>query len=435
MTSHWNKRVWRIAGPIILSNISVPLLGLVDTAVVGRLPGPSYIGAVAIGAMIFNVLYWAFGFLRMGTTGFTAQAIGRDDFDDCRNILGRAFIIALMISAGLLLLQVPLKSLAFQIVDASPSVLMLSDTYFDIRIWAAPAALLNYALLGWFIGAEDTKSALISQVFLNGLNMVLDIIFVLHLDWGVDGVAYATVIAEYSALGLALLLMKKRAARLGGQWQPTAWFNLQAQIAMMTVNRDIFIRTLCLQAVFVSFTAVGARLGDVQLAANAVLLLFQSIMAYGLDGFAFAAETLTGQAYGARRKQDFHEAVRAGTRFAVALSVLTALVYWLFGPMVIDFITKDAAVQQSARIFLIWTIISPIISVWSFMLDGIFIGCTRSREMRNAMAISLVFYLCLLAVTLPAFGNHGLWFAFLAFMAMRAMTLRLYYGRILKHFG
>ena len=431
----WNKRVRRLAGPIILSNVSVPLLGVVDTAVVGRLPGPEHIGAVAVGATIFNVVYWAFGFLRMGTTGFTAQALGRRDFDDVRNILGRAFVIAVVICLGLWLCQTPIKRLALGIIDASDAVTPLAERYYDIRIWAAPAALMNYALLGWFIGAEHTKAALISQAFLNGLNMILDAVFVLRFQWGVDGVALATVIAEYAGLGVGLLLMAVKSKSLGGRWRRSAWVEPAALKAMMAVNRDILIRTLCLQTAFVLFTAIGARLGDVQLAANAVLLLFHFVMAYGLDGFAFAAESLAGQAYGARRMGDFKAAARSATTFALVLSIVAAPIYWSLGPLVIDAITIEPQVRETARQYLIWVVVSPVVSVWPFMLDGIFIGCTRSSEMRNAAMMSLCFYLGFLVLAPPVLGNHGLWLALMGFMVVRALTLLVHYPKILDHFS
>ena len=301
------------------------------------------------------------------------------------------------------------------IIDASDAVTPLAERYYDIRIWAALAALMNYALLGWFIGAEHTKAALISQAFLNGLNMILDAVFVLRFQWGVDSVALATVIAEYAGLGVGLLLMAVKSKSPGGRWRRSAWVEPAALKAMMAVNRDILIRTLCLQTAFVLFTAIGARLGDVQLAANAVLLLFHFVMAYGLDGFAFAAESLAGQAYGARRMGDFG-AARSATTFALVLSIVAAPIYWGLGPLVIDAITIEPQVRETARQYLIWVVVSPVVSVWPFMLDGIFIGCTRS-EMRNAAMMSLCFYLGFLVLApagpwqsrfmVGSYGFHG----------------------------
>lgn len=427
-----NRDVWRLAAPIILSNVSVPLLGAVDTAVVGHLPGPQYIGAVALGALIFSFIYWAFGFLRMGTTGFCAQALGASDTDEVRSILARAILVAGGLSLGLLLLQWPIKELAFTLIDASDAVEHLAREYYQIRIWGAPAALANFALVGWFIGVRDARAALLMQLVMNGLNIVLDLWFVVGLDWGVAGVAWASLISEISAIGVGLMLARRNLRAIGGHWIKARIFDTPRLMRMLVVNVDIFIRTLCLQTAFAYFTAQGAKMGDVVLAANAILLNFQGIMAYALDGFAHAVEALAGGALGARNRQVFRQAVKTSTLWALLFAVIFSLGYTLFGNWMVDIMTNLEDIRALARVYLPWMILSPVLSVWSFQLDGIFIGATRTAEMRNAMVASLIVFAIAVFVLVPAFGNHGLWAALSVLMIVRALTLALFYPALEK---
>ncbi len=429
-TKNWNLVIWRLAGPIMISNVSVPLLGIVDTAVVGQLDGAHYIGGVAIGAQIFSIMYWTFGFLRMGTTGFTAQSLGRGDMDQVLAWLMRSFVIAIIAGVGLVILQVPLLSGALSLIGPSQQVSQLTSDYYAIRIWGAPAVLMSYGLLGWFIGIQNTKALLMIQVGMNVSNIILDLIFVLGFGWGVEGVALATVISETGAAIFGCWLAIRHARGLGGQWRLsllTQWDHLKK---LMSLNRDIIIRTLCLEAAFVTITALGARMGDTILAVNAVLMLFQGLMAYGLDGFAHAVETLAGHARGARDKTAFKAAVRTSTIWALAFSVPFSLVFWLFGGELIDLMSKTAEVRLIARDYLIWIIILPILSVWSFQLDGIFFGLTRGTEMRNAMIVSLAVFAAAISLLVEPYGNHGLWLAFSIFMATRGITLGFYYPAI-----
>ncbi len=429
-TADWNRRVWRLAGPIILSNISVPLLGAVDTAVVGHLPDARYLGAVAVGAMIFSLLFMAFTFMRMSITGLTAQALGTGNADEVRACIARSLILALALGSGLLLLQRPLGWGALALVAASSDVEPLAEAYFAIRIWAAPAALANFAILGWFIGIHNTRAALIHQLAMNGANIVLDLWFVVGLGLGVEGVAAATLIAELGAAALGLWLVGVNAKRIGGRWRRDLAFDSARFRCLAAINGDIFIRSLCLQAAFALFTVIGARMGDAMLAANAVLMIFQSFISNGLDGFAYAASALAGAAIGAGSRRQLQGAVLATSLWALAFAFFFTLGFAVFGSLFINLFTDIAEVRATALVYLPWIMLSPLISVWSFQLDGIFVGATRTAEMRNAMIASLAVYGGALAILVPSFGNHGLWAAFMVLMVARAVTLAMFYPRL-----
>ncbi len=426
----WNARVWRLAGPIMVSNISTPLLGAVDTAVMGHLPDPAYIGAVALGAIIFNFLFWGFGFLRMGTTGFTSQAHGAGDRAELRAALVRPLILAVALGAALIALQVPIGWLAIRLLDASATVEGLTHDYYAIRIWSAPFALANYALLGWLLGTQRAFTVLLLQVVLNGTNIVLDLVFVIGFGWGIEGVAFASLLAEMAATFLGLALVAKPLFR---DKAPLEWAHVAARerlLALFRVNADILVRTLCLISAFAYFAAQGAQMGDLVLAANAVLMQFLSVTAYGLDGFAHAAEVLTGSALGAGSRRAFRQVVKVSTLWALGMSLLAGLVFLTAGRPLIGILTNISEVRTTAAVYLPWMVVFPVISVWSFMLDGIFIGTTRTGEMRNAMIASLAVYLVACWLLVPAFGNHGLWLAMMIFMAARAISLGAYYPRI-----
>ncbi len=435
MSTDWHRRTWRLAGPLMLTNVSVPLLGLVDTAVMGRLPGPQYLGAVAVGALIFNFVYAGLNFLRMGTTGLTAQSLGRREPDEVRGWLARAAVLALGLGLALIAMQALILQAALVAADPSRLVRPLIESYFAIRIWSAPAALMNFALLGWFFGIQNTRAGLITQVAMNGANIVLDIWFVLGLGWGVEGVAWATLLSEVGAVGLGLALARRDLARLGGHWDVPRIFDGIRFRRMVRVNRDIFIRSLCLQASFFTFTAVGARMGDTVLAVNAVLLNFQFFMGYALDGFANAVEALAGEAVGARNQGDFRTAVRTTGLWALLFAAAFGAVYLFFGGVIVDILTTVPEVRAAARDYLPWLVALPLVSVWSFQFDGIYIGSTWSAEMRNGMIASLAVFAAALAVLVPQLDNHGLWLAFLVFMATRGLTLGAWYPRLARTVG
>ena len=423
MTENWNRKTWRLAGPVMISNISTPLLGAVDMAVVGHLPGPQYLGAVAVGAMIFNIIFHSCNFLRMGTTGLTAQALGGGDADEVRVWLLRAGLLAFLVGAAFIILQAPIAWAAITVIGPSPEVAPLAEEYYAIRIWSAPAAMANYALLGWFFGIQNARAALVMQVFLNGLNVLLDLWFVLGLGWGVAGVAWATVIGEYAAIGLGLALVAANARRIGGKWDVPRVFRANRLARMVRVNRDIFLRSMCLQITLAIFTALGARMGDVILAVNAMLLNMHLLMTSALDGFANATEALSGEALGRRDRRRFRAAIRATSLWALVFALALALVFFISGPFLIDVLSGVAEVRAEARTYLTWAIVLPLVSVWSYQLDGVFIGATWTREMRNGMALSMGFFILALFVLVPMAANHGLWLSFMGFMAMRAITL------------
>ncbi|MCV2871242.1 MATE family efflux transporter [Defluviimonas sp. WL0050] len=423
-----HRRVLKIALPIVLSNATVPLLGAVDTGVVGQMGQAAPIGAVGVGAVVLASIYWIFGFLRMGTSGLVAQSHGAKDPAETGAILMRALMIGITAGIVFILSQVLLFRAAFWLAPASDEVEALTRGYLAIRIWGAPATIALYAVTGWLIAVERTKSVLVLQLWMNGLNIGLDFLFVLGFGWGVEGVAVATLIAEWSGLALGLWLC--RPAFAGGQWCDWARvFDRVRIVRMMKVNGDIMIRSVILQASFTTFVFWGAHFGDVTLAANQVLLQFLEITAFGLDGFAFAAESLVGQAVGARSAFTVRRASVVTSQWGVGGAVALGLFFWLAGPVLIDLMTTEPDVRATARGYLIWVAMAPVVGVASWMFDGIFIGATLSREMRNAMLVSVAIYVVAL-MTLPgAFGNHGLWAALMVLNVARGVTMALRYRR------
>ena len=426
-----HRKVWALAGPIIISNISVPLVGAVDTAVVGRLPGPQAIGAVALGALIFSFLYWGFGFLRMGTTGFVARAFGANNQQALGDTLLRVFLLAFGFGLLTIILSQPLIGMALHLLDSSLEVEQLTRNYAEIRIWSAPATLCMYVFTGVFIGLQQTARAFYLQLILNITNVMLDFLFVMGYDMGVEGVALATLIAEYFAAICGFILLREPLAIALRQLNWQRLLERGALLELMHANGNIFVRTLCLVFSFAYFTAQSAKFGEVVLAANAILIHLHSIMAYGLDGFAHAAEALTGSAYGAGKRQNFSRAVRLTNIWAGIMAAIVSLLYLLFGELILGLFSNIQTVMDTALIYLPWMIIAPLISVWSFQFDGIFIGVGYTREMRNAMLVSTALYLVLLNLLLPYWGNHGLFMALSLFMLIRALTLGYYYPNIL----
>jgi MATE family multidrug resistance protein len=415
----------------MVSNVSTPLIGVVDTAVVGQIPDPAYIGAVAVGALVFTFIFWAFGFLRMGTSGLTAQALGAQDVDEVGANLGRALLIAVAIGLALIMLQWPIRETAFLLLSGSTQVEELARSYFDIRIWAAPATLANYALLGWFIGLGRTDIGLVLQLVLNIINIVLDALFVLGFGWDVRGVALGTLCAECIAASVGFVIAWRHLRRIDGSLSVASLVAPERLRRTLVVSGDIMLRSLALIFVFVWFVAQGVRQGDVILAANAVLIHFTSVAAFFLDGLAFAAEALVGRALGARQRAGLIAAARLTTVWASGTALLMAGVIAVGGTYFIDAMTVDAATRAAARVYLPWAAASPLLGVWAFQLDGIFIGATRTAEMRNAMLITVVIYL-LSWWFLKPFGNHGLWGALYVHYLARIGTLLAYYPGLVR---
>ncbi len=421
-----HRRVIAIALPIVISNATVPILGAVDTGVVGQMGEAAPIGAVGIGAIILASLYWIFGFLRMGTSGLVAQAHGARDRAEVSAGLIRALLIAMAAGLALIVLQIPLFAAAFRIAPASAAVEALARDYMALRIWGAPATIALYALTGWLIALERTRAVLVIQLWMNGLNVGLDLWFVLGLGLGVTGVASATLIAEWTGVVLALWLA--RDAFADGYWRSAALvLDKRRLLQMARVNTDIMIRSVLLQASFTTFLFLGAGQGDVRLAANQILLQFLEITAYALDGFAFAAEALVGQAVGTRSASGVRRASLITSQWGAGGALLLGVAFLLAGPQIIDLMTTAPEVRETARHYLPWLAIAPLIGVASWMFDGIFIGATLTREMRNAMFVSVAIYIAALGILVPAFGNHGLWAALMVLNATRGLTMaRLY---------
>ena len=424
------NRIWALSWPTILSNLTVPMLGAVDTAVMGHLPDPAYVGGVAVGAMIFSFLYWGFGFLRMGTTGFVAQARGRKDGDEIRAILARALLVGLMAAVVLMVAQLPLRLGAMGLLEAAPDVESLAGRYFDTRIWGAPATLANYAVLGWLLGMQHARAALAIQIVINGLNAALDIWFVVELGWDVEGVALATAIAQYTGACLGLVLIGVRLKNIPGIWSRNRILDLAELDALFRVSRDIFLRTLAMIFAWSLLTWMGARLGTTVLAANALLMNFQSFLAHGLDGFAHATSALVGEAVGAKNRDALRRTVIAATVMAAGVAVGYALIYALFGANLLALLTDIPELRAFAGDHLIWMTLSPLLSVWAYQLDGIFIGATRAAEMRNAMIVSVAIYTAAMFTLPDLLGNHGLWASVMLFMVVRALTLAAFYPRV-----
>ncbi len=419
-------RVLKIAFPIVLSNATVPILGAVDTGVVGQLGEAAPIGAVGIGAIILAAIYWMFGFLRMGTTGLVAQARGAGDIGETGALLMRALMIGFGAGLVFILAQSLIFSGAFRLAPASAEVEALARDYLAIRIWGGPATIALYAITGWLIAVERTRGVLALQLWMNGLNIALDLWFVLGLGWGIEGVAVATLIAEWSGLALGLWLC--RGAFSGNAWRD--WVRIFDAVKvrrMMSVNGDIMVRSLILQGSFMTFLFMGARFGDVTLAANQVILQFLEITAFALDGFAFAAEALVGAALGARRRADIRRAAILTSQWGVAISLPLSVFFLLAGPWLIDVMTTSPEVRLEARVYLLWVAAAPIVGIAAWMLDGIFIGATRTRDMRNAMVISAAIYLMALLLFTGPFQNHGLWLSLMVLNVARAVTLGLRY--------
>ena len=421
------RRVLRIAWPIILANASSPLLGLADTAVIGHNDSVEALGAIALGALIFNFVYWGFGFLRMATTGFVAQADGARDELEVRTSVVRPLLIGGVIGALLFALQGPIERASLWMLDAGPGVETITAEYLRVRIWGAPATLATFALMGTLIGLGESRRLLAVQLFLNGLNIGLDVLFAGVMGMGAVGVALGTAIAEWTSLVLALVIvMRLLRARHRDAAPFVDWAHLldrRALRGMFGAHVDIMARTIFLLAGFAWFTNEGARFGDDVLAANHLLLQIVSFSAFFLDGFAFATESLVGRAKGARDLAAFDRALRATTELALVSALGLAALIWLCGGAGVDALTEHQVVRDLAREHLGQVVVYVALSVWAFQLDGLFIGVTRTRAMAVATLVALLLFLGLSELLVPAHANHGLWWAFIGYVVLRAVSL------------
>lgn len=432
-----SRRIWRMAGPIAVSNVSVPLVGIVDTAVMGRLDAAHYIGAVAIGAMIFNFLFHMLNCLRMGTTGPTAQAVGSGEWDEVRAMLRRALLLAGTAGAAIILLQAPISRLAFELVAASAEVEAGAAEYFLIRVWTAPANLAVFAIIGWFYGLEDSRVPLVLQIVVNAANILLDILFVMGFGWGVEGVAVASLISEYLGLAVAFAAVHRRLRRLprGRGGRTFDWVRIARLIA---INRDITIRSLFVVSANSIFLAESASADDVTLAANQILFQFLLFATYALDGVAHAGEALVGAAVGRRRAarkadgDELGDAVHAVLVWSGVSAAVFACGYLLASGPIIGIMTSLEGVRAAAGGHASWAVLMPLVSVWAFAYDGIFLGFAATRPMLATMGIAFAGFLVLVFVAaLPGIlGNDGLWLSFLVFHGLRGLGLGMAYPRL-----
>jgi len=431
------KHMWQIAIPSVLANLSTPLLGLSDSFIMGHLPHERYLAAVALGSMFFSILYNGVNFLRMGTTGLAAQAQGREDELSLGRLLLRGCISAAMIGILFVFLQSLILNAFFIFIETETQVTNLTAQYFTIRIWGAPFALMNYVASGWLLGMGRAKEVLYIHLYMNIVNILLNFVFVYGYDMTANGVALGTVLSETTAFLLSLYYVKRHSRMnfsipIFGSTVLENIFNISAFKVLFSLNRDIFIRTMCLTMTLASFVVLGTRFGTEVLAANAVLMNLQNLTSYGLDGFAQAAEVLVGKEIGRKSKKNLRASVIISSKWAIITALAMTFFYYIFGEMIINLLTNIETIRNISSNYLTWIIILPLLSIWSFQLDGIFIGATAGSSMRNGMIISVISYVLAIFILIPLWGNHGLWAAYSIFMIMRAITLFYKYPEIEK---
>lgn len=416
-----NKKILQLAIPSIVSNITVPLLGLIDVAIVGHLGSAAYIGAIAVGGMLFNIIYWLFGFLRMGTSGMTSQAFGQRDLKEVTRVLLRAVGVGLFIALCLLLLQYPIRKIAFLLIDATPEVRELATVYFNICVWGAPAVLGLYGFAGWFIGMQNSRFPMFIAITQNVVNIVASLSFVYLLDMKIEGVALGTLIAQYAGLFMASLLWLRYYGRLKIAFR---WREIIGKTAMkrfFQVNSDIFFRTLCLVAVTTFFTSTGARQGDVVLAVNTLLMQLFTLFSYIMDGFAYAGEAMTGRYIGARNNTGLQKMIRLLFRWGWGLSLSFTILYMIGGQDFLGLLTNDTTVINAAGSYYYWVLAIPLAGFAAFLWDGILIGATATRLMLYSMLVASGMFFLIYYIFYALMGNHALWMAFLIYLSLRGI--------------
>lgn len=420
-----NREILKISIPSIVTNITVPLLGMVDVAIVGHIGDAGYIAAIALATMVFNLIYWNFGFLRMGTSGLTAQAFGAQDKEEYLNVLVRGIVIALSVAMILLLLQYPIAQLCKRLIDSSPRTIDLMLTYFYIRIWAAPATISLYVLKGWFLGMQNAASPMWVATVLNLVNIVFSLLFVYAFDTGIAGVAWGSVLAQYSGLLLAIIIWVRR---YGHFWHDIRWraaLQWRKMIRFFQVNADIFLRSLCMIAVFTFIPYISSSMGDEILAANTLLMQLFTLTSYVMDGFAYAGESLVGKYVGAKDRFKVRLTIRYLMCWGVALAVAFTLLFVFGGEMLLRILAKDEAVIGTAMIYMFWTYLLPFTGFAAFIYDGIYIGATATAAMRNVMFVATAIFFIIYYALAAHWGNHALWFAFIVFLIFRGLLMAL----------
>ena len=420
-----DRQILQIALPSIVSNITVPLLGMIDVAIVGHMGSPVYIGAVAVGSMIFNLVYWLFGFLRMGSSGLTAQALGRRDLTEVTRLLVRSVSVALAISLSLIILQIPLKWLMFWLIGPTPDVAPFASTYFNIVIWGAPASLSLFCLMGWYIGMQNTRIPMLISIMQNVVNILASLMLVYGFGMKVEGVALGTIIAQYAGLLMAIGLLARYYRQIFRYFQKDRIF--QKMGAFFAVNRDIFLRTLCLVAVNLFFTSAGARQGAIILSVNTILMQLYLFFSYFMDGFAYAGEALGGKAYGAHNGIAFRETLHRLWMWMLIVTIAYTLLYIIAGPWIVALLTDDSLVLEASREYLWWAWLIPIAGSVAFIWDGVFIGITATRGMLVSSFLSALTFFAVYLLAEGMMGNHGLWLAQIVYLAMRGVLQTVWY--------
>ncbi|HJF07962.1 MAG TPA: MATE family efflux transporter [Phocaeicola coprocola] len=420
-----SQRILHIAIPSIISNITVPLLGLIDVTIVGHLGSASYIGAIAVGGMLFNMIYWIFGFLRMGTSGLTAQSYGAHDLKEVTRILLRSTGISLMLALALLILQYPIRLIAFELIDTSAEVQQLATLYFHICIWGAPATLGLYSFSGWFIGMQNSRFPMFIAITQNIVNIVASLFFVFVFGMKVEGVALGTLIAQYAGLFMAYLLWLRYYRPLRKYISRKQLFTHDAMKRLFQVNRDIFLRTLCLVAVTVFFTSTGAAFGDVVLAVNTLLMQLFTLFSYIMDGFAYAGEALTGKYIGAGNRQELQRTIRHLFGWGIALSLAFTLLYGIGGKEFLGLLTNEQSVISASGDYFYWVLAIPLAGFAAFLLDGICIGATSTHIMLKAMVVASGSFFLIYYSLHNVLNNHALWLGFIVYLALRGIMQAL----------
>ena len=431
MNTH-NREILQIALPSIVSNITVPLLGLVDTTIVGHLGAASYIGAIAVGGMLFNLIYWIFGFLRMGTSGMTSQAFGQKDEAESMRILARSIGIGMLIALTLIILQYPIERIAFLFIKATPEVERLASTYFRLCIWGAPAVLGLYSISGWCIGMQNSRFPMYVAITQNIVNIVVSLMLVYGLNMKIEGVAIGTLVAQYAGLLMAIGLWSSHFKRLIPYVQIHTLFAQGAFRRFFQVNRDIFLRTLCLVAVTMYFTSAGAAQGDVVLAVNTLLMHFFTFFSYIMDGFAYSGEALAGKYIGANDRPALQQMIRHLFVWGIALALASTLIYGIGGKEFLGLITNEQNVIAASSTYFYWVLAIPLAGFAAFLYDGIFIGATATNLMLRAMFVASVAFFGIYFGCRGIIGNHALWLAFITYLALRGM-IQGYLGRKIIH--
>lgn len=427
-----DKQILFIALPSIVSNITVPLLGLVDVAITGHLGSAAYIGAIAVGGMLFNIIYWMFAFLRMGTSGMTAQAFGARNLPEVVSVLLRAMLVSVLISSVMLCLQVPVRDLSLSIIMPSEEVAAYTRIYFNICIWGAPAALLLFVLTGWYVGMQNSKIPMAVAIIQNVANILISFVLVYGFGMKIEGVAMGTVLAQYIGLMVAVVLLFKYYYRLRKYLCRQFILTKDALLKFFLLNKDIFFRTCCLILVHFFFIAAGAKQGDKELAVNTMLMQLFTLYSYIMDGFAFAGEAMVGKAIGGKMRGIYDETVRRLFRWGWGVAALFTLAYLLCGRLFLSLLTNDMAVLETARLYQPWTLLFPLCGMAAFIWDGIYIGATATKGMLISMASGMVVFFLLYFTLVPVGGNHGLWIAFVVYLATRGICQTIMRKKIWK---